>query len=484
MSFFSNISQSQRNVGVFLLIVLFHILFKSYQLTYSGFWYDETFGLFFSQQDWGLIKHTSEWDVNAPLYYYFLWIWRNLFGISEFSIRFSSVLFSSLTAGMIYVFSTKFFNKTTAVIALLIYTSSNEIFFYAHEARCYSILFFLSLCSSYLYFNLLSKKSNGSIILLGIVNFLLIYTHYLTGFILVFQFLLTLLFFNKPFAKQIGAAFLITFLLAFWRFSKKTILLLLNSKKSFWLNKPTFHDLKTTVYDFFNGKEIFFVYLFLIVVLLIVLFASKQSSYLKELITIKSLYILFCSIGIILFLFAASSITPLFTKRYVVYTIPFMCILIGFITGKITQTKLRYIVTGLICLISVYSFSKIDFKTSKPMNYRDAMVFIKQEKTANTAVLVETRDMRDLFNYYYDQAIFSDLKNMNAKMNENSIYIISGIEDLNHIDFNKYNKIIVTQSFVKADIENENFLNTISSHYKKQVINADYKGVTIFVFSN
>ena len=484
MTFLKNISQQTKLVGVFLLIVLLHIIFKSYLLTYSSFWYDETFGLFYSQQDWGLIKHTSEWDINAPLYYYFLWIWRNLFGISEFSIRFSSVLFSSLAAGMIYIFSTKYFNKTTAFIALLIYTSSNEMFFYAHEARCYSIIFFLTICSSYFYFNLLTKKSISSVILLGVINFLLVYTHYLTGLILGFQVLLALCFFNKPFAKQIGIAYLITFLLMFWRFSKKTILLLLNGKKVFWLAKPTFYDLKNVVYDFFNGKEIFFAYLFLIIALLVVFIISKQRSHLKEFIIIKPVYILLCSVGIILFLFATSTITPLFTKRYVVYAIPFMCILIGLIVGKIANNKLKYITTGVICLISVYSFSKIDFRTPKPMNYRDAIVFIKKEKTPNTAVLIESRDMRDLFNYYYDRTIFSDLKNMNAKMSENSIYAISDTEDLKGIDFTKYSKIILTQSFVLAGPENDNLIKTISAHYKTQTSNTNYAGVTIFVFSN
>jgi len=118
------------------------------------------------------------------------------------------------------------------------------------------------------------------------------------------------------------------------------------------------------------------------------------------------------------------------------------------------------------------------------MNYRDAMVFIKKEKTDNTIVLVETKDMRDLFNYYYDKDIFSDLKNMNAKMSENSIYVIGGVEDLGGIDFTKYDKVILTQSFVKPSSENDKLLKTIANHYKTQTANTNYAGVTILVFSN
>jgi cobalamin biosynthesis Co2+ chelatase CbiK len=112
------------------------------------------------------------------------------------------------------------------------------------------------------------------------------------------------------------------------------------------------------------------------------------------------------------------------------------------------------------------------------------MVFIKKEHTTNTATLVENRDMRDLFNYYYDKSIFTDLKNMNEKLKSNSIFIISNIQDVKGIDFSKYNKVILTQTFVKPGNENDTIINHISNHYKNQIANKDYKGVDILVFSN
>ncbi len=484
MTFLKNISQQNKLVAVFLLIVIFHIIFKSFFINYSGFWYDETFGLHYSLQDWGLIKHTSEWDLNPPLYYYFLWIWRNLFGISEFAIRFSSVLFSSLSAGIIYIFSIKYFNKTTALISLLIYTSSNEIFFYSHEARCYSMLFFLTLCSSYFYFNLLNKKSISSIILLGLTNFLLIYTHYLTGLVLVFQGLLILLFFNKTIFKQVSIAFLITLVLAFWRFTKKTILLIFNHEKKFWLSKPTYNDLINTVYDFFNEKEIFFIYVGIIIITLIIIYATNKFKAFKNLFTIKTTYIAFCGVGTIIICYALSSISPVFTKRYVVYALPFICLLIGIIISRINNNKFKYVVTSLICLLSLYSFNKIDFKTPKPMNYRDSMVLIKKEKTPSTLTLVETKDMESLFAYYYDKEIFLDYKNLKTRLNENNIHLISGMQDLQGIDFERYDKLILTQTFVQQKKENEMLLCRLSSIYKKKTLNKDYVGIDIYIFNN
>jgi uncharacterized membrane protein len=406
-----------------------------------------------------------------------------LFGISEFAIRFSSVLFSSLAAGILYVFSLKYFNKMTALIALLIYTSSNEMFFYSHEARCYAILFFLTLSSSYFYFSLMEKKSPPSVILLGVINFLLIYTHYLTGLLLSFQALLIFVFYNKQFAKQISVAFLITFSLAFWRFTQKTIFLIFNHEKSFWLPKASFYDLKMTLYDFFNGKEIFFFYFILILAILIVVYPTNPNLKLKQVIKIKPLYIFLCGVGTIFVCYGIGTIVPVFTKRYVVFSIPFVCALIGFIISKISNSRLKYIAVGLVCLISLYSFTKIDFHTPKHMNYRDAMGCIKKEKTVNTIMLVQTKDMGALFAYYYDKNIFTDYKNIDADLNKESIYTISGIEDLKAIDFTKYDKVILTQTFVQQNKENDAFLNEIATHYKNRTSVKDYEGIAITVFN-
>lgn len=482
MAFLSNISQQTKLVGSFILIIILHIVFKLLFLDYSCFWYDETFGLYYSQQDWGLIKHTSEWDLNPPLYYYFLWIWRNLFGISEFAIRFSSVLFSSLAGGILYIFSLKNFNKTTALIALLIYTSSNEIFFYSHEARCYSILFFLTLSSSYFYFNLIEKKGISSIVLLGIFNFFLIYTHYLTGLILAFQALLVLIFYNKQFAKRIGVAFLITCVLSFWRFTKKTILLIFNHEKNFWLPKASLYNLKTTLYDFFNSRDIFLFYLILITATSIIIFVSKPKFVFKSNSVIKLLYILLCGVGTIIICYAIGVITPIFTKRYVIYAFPFICILIGLIVSRISNHKLKYIAAGLVCLMSLYSFTKIDFHTPKHMNYRDAMVYIKKEKTEGAVTLIQTKDMGALFAYYYDRNIFIDYKNLESDLNKNGIYLIYGAETLKTIDFTKYDKVILTQTFVKADSANNAFLKEIAAHYQNQTTTTSYQGIVINVF--
>ena len=484
MNYFTKLSERRQLSLLFFLIVLLHILFKTYQLTASGFWYDETFGINFSMQDWGLIKHTSEWDLNAPLYYYFLWIWRNLFGIGEFSIRFSSVLFSSLTAGMLFLFAMRFFNKYTALLTLVLFTASNEMFFYAHEARCYALLFFLSICSSYCYFTLQSKKSMMALVFLGVCNFLLIYLHYLSGLILVFQAILLVLFYQPVFLKQVSYSFLITLVLSAWRFTKKTILLLLNHEKSFWLSKPSFEDLKNTVSDLCNGSGFFFFYSLLILTSLsFILFANKRIS-LKSINTFKVLYLFLCSIGTLLLFYFISQFSPLFTKRYVVYTLPFFFLFVGFVVSLIPYFKVRYVLMALCLGSSLLALSKIDFSTPKPMNYRDAVAFVKKEQTPETAILIETKDLGALFSYYYDIALFKDCKNIKENLGKQHIFLISSPEDLQQVDLKKFNKAIWLQSFEKLNINHANLLQTITTAYQRHKTVSHFSGVTILILTN
>src|SRR6185369_15818070 len=78
----------KNNGFIFLLIVVVSLCFKVMYIDRWGFWHDEAFGLYFSQQHWGHLKHISEWNQDPPLYFYFLWIWQHLFGIGEYSLRF------------------------------------------------------------------------------------------------------------------------------------------------------------------------------------------------------------------------------------------------------------------------------------------------------------------------------------------------------------------------------------------------------------
>lgn len=472
----------KKPVYYFVFIFLVHVFFKSLYLDYCGFWFDEVHCVFFSEQHWGHIKHVAEWDINPPLYIYFTYIWRNLFGISEYSIRFACVLFSSLAAGMVFIFSARFFNKATAFIATLIFSASSNILFYAHEARSYSLILFLVLCSSWFFLNLLEKKNTISIIFLGLINFLLIYTHYLIGFIFLFQWVIVLLVFKKDFFKRIFYAYLITLGLCIWRFTVKTILVIFNHEKDFWLPNAGLYEFKTAFYTYFNERNILVFYILLAVVILTHLIYTKRFYRNSKIENLKFVYIVLCGIITVLLGFLISQFTPIFLMRYFLFTSPFMYITIAYLIS-ITEVKLKYIASALVLLVCIYSFSKLELRTQKSMNYRDAMPVIKKLQSPNTVILVETRDMGPLFAYYYDKNIFSDHYNTYARLHEKNIYFVSSAEDVKALDLKKYDKIILTQSFDNINPENASLLAYITSLYKQKASVKYYNEVNILAFS-
>jgi len=472
----------RNNLVVFFLVFILHVAFKILFLTNSGFWYGETFNLFYSEQDWGLIKHTAEWNRNAPLYYYFLWIWRNIFGISEFAIRFSSVFFSALSAGLLYVTVSKHFSRIAAFIALLLFTSSNEIYSYSQEVSCQSVALFLVMTSFLFFFNLLEKKTMTAVILLGVCNFLMIYTQYITVIIPVFQMLVVLFFYNKQIFKSIGVSFLITLLFTFLRLTKKTINFIFYPQKNVQMPEPSFSDLKHMFYNFFNGEILFWIFAGITLLALGYLIYSKRLKFKEKAEKIKFASVLFCGLGGMFACNVLYFLMPEFSKGYFLFTIPFLYVLIGLLVSKLGN-EIKYAMAGLVIFFGLCSFLKMNLNVNKPMDYKNVMMVVKKLRTPETLILVETRDVGHLFAYYFDKSIFTDFKGMESKLNEKGIYLVSTTEDVKAIDLSKYKRVILTQTFETLNPNDKEMIYYVFTKYRFDVYTKRYSEVVLSLFS-
>jgi len=455
----------------FFIIILVNISLKIILLDFSSFWYDEIISVQSASLDFGHIKHVSEWDKNPPFYYYCLSVWIKFFNDSEYCVRLLSVIFSSVSAGILFLFANKHFNKVTAIVVSVLYLSSNTLFFYSHEARAYSLVVLLTLLSSHIFLAIKEKTSIRNVILFGLINFLLIYTHYIAGIVLFFQFILMLFYFDKVEKKHYSFSLLFTLAFVFLRFTKKQFLVIVgfnSSDSPFWLKTSDFNSLVDVLSRFLFSSVLVYPLILLIIIGVIFSFAKKDKK--KYLVLNYSILLGMIAILMVYFL---GKITPIFLDRYLIFSIPFLLLLIAY---SLSLLKYKSIPITISIFFAIYFIPKIDFSTQKAMDYRGVVSFVKQVKNNSDLIIVKTKDIKALFGYYYE-VDFLKLKK-NDLTNADNIIFCSAWEDVTK-DLNKYNRIIVLDVFEELNPKEKEFASNLLSLKPYHSSSKYYNGVKV-----
>ena len=125
---------------------------------------------------------------HTPLYFIILHYWISIFGNTEFSVRFLSVIFGFLTIFMLYKVGALFFDPETGILGALLAALSIFHIYYSQEARMYSMAGALSLFSIYFFVQLFKERTSIPPALGYIISStLLIYTHYIGLFVIAAQ---------------------------------------------------------------------------------------------------------------------------------------------------------------------------------------------------------------------------------------------------------------------------------------------------------
>lgn len=431
-------------IFIFFSFILNFILklFKIDSMPYS---YDEIISVKDTLLDFGHIKHESEWDSNPPFYYYCLWIWEKIFGLSELGIRSFSATFNSLTIITLGFYLKKYFNSIIAIFFTIIYIFHPILQYYAQEARCYSFLIFLISLSIISFHNFILNNNKSNLVILGFINFLLVYTHYVAAIIVPFQFLFIILFYKKHIINNIIAG-LITIFLIYLRFTKKQFELIFgvtsNSIKETWIKKANISNLL----DFFNSM--YFSYVFFILILLSIIYIITKEK--KLIINSKNIlyYFIFISALVPFSFYLIGAITPIFINRYILYTVPFFIIITAYLLFKLN--KIGFILLMLILSIEIYH---LKFGVSKGINFKSVATFTKKFKN-KPLVIINKKDVTELFTFYYDIELFKKINhNSKADLNALNIFDANNIQDMKEINLKNQKTILLFQTF---DLESEN----------------------------
>jgi hypothetical protein len=364
-----------------------------------------------------------------------------------------------------------------AIFGAVLYTLNTYLHFYAHEARSYALVVLLSLLSSILFFNFIRNPKGINIFLLGLVDFLLIYTHYVSGLLIFFQFVFVLSF-NLSLFRKFVLSLLVLSGLVFLRFTKKQFLTIFSFNqegKSFWLRKADFAGLVETLRLFSGSSLLLIVFLILIVISLVLLVRRKNLSTLQFQVLIYSFLVGPLSV---LALFCAGLFKPVFLDRYIIFCVPFFFILISWVIQN--SGKLQILLFCCICGLQLYYY---EFNPGKPMDYRSAAYIVEKLKSTDKKALVilQTKDIAGLFAYYYNRSYFVNEKNMEENLKRENIFSINTISDLKILNYQNVKTVILCQTYQKEEDGELVIKQLISDNYRHASSTA-LKGVKISFF--
>ncbi|MFH1827333.1 MAG: glycosyltransferase family 39 protein [bacterium] len=87
-----------------------------------------------------IITKFSPTDFHPPLYYLFMKFWTNIFGYGEIALRFPSVIFSIITAWIVYLMGKALKSEKVGLWVAALFLFNPLIIYYSQEARPYMLV--------------------------------------------------------------------------------------------------------------------------------------------------------------------------------------------------------------------------------------------------------------------------------------------------------------------------------------------------------
>ena len=163
-----------------LLFACFYVFLCCLNLR-SSIWFDESYSAYLVRGDFGQIWTETAQDVHPPLFYFLLKIWSNIFGNTDFAMRFMSVFFGAISIILAFHLLKRWFGVKTAGVATALLSLSPFLIRYGQEMRMYTLIFAIVLGATYALDLALETRKKRYYIIYAILVALGMWTHYFTA---------------------------------------------------------------------------------------------------------------------------------------------------------------------------------------------------------------------------------------------------------------------------------------------------------------
>ncbi len=395
----------------FILIFALGIFLRIFLLDEESLWLDEGTSLRIARlKAREIIKLES--DANPPLYYLILHFWIKIFGDSEFSLRFPSVIFGSAAIFIVFKLLSSF-DREVALLSSLLTSISTFLVFYSQEARAYSLFLMISTLSYLFLLEALKRGEMKFFIFYTLSVVLMLYTHIYSFFIVFSHIVFVLLCYANRIKK-----FLFFFFLSLLFYIPRAIVVLNQAKKivsqGFWLPKPGLIDIGKTLIQFSGAtypmprdeagnvilKSFIIEYsssailLFIFGVLIFVLHWNFKRVNPERRKFIFMLWIWFLSPIVLPFILSQFLTSFYFTRYAIPSSVAFY--MLASMGMEFIHKKFKNVVLLLILLLSAINLGWYYAKTNKEQ-WREAVKFVEEKAQQNDLVVAS----KYVFYYYF-----------------------------------------------------------------------------------
>jgi mannosyltransferase len=150
------------------------------RLGVPGLWYDEAYTYRQIRR-----SYLEQFEGYQPLYYWIQKPWTSLAGISEWAMRFPSVVGAMLAAALLVVLARRLFDRWTALLSGVFLATSPFVVKWSQQARAYSLLLAAGIAVTLLLLRALERRSRWPWALYGIAFAALLMSHAVAGLLLI-----------------------------------------------------------------------------------------------------------------------------------------------------------------------------------------------------------------------------------------------------------------------------------------------------------
>lgn len=403
-----------------LLIVVANVLLRLPWLGHSSFDLDEAVHVWNAQKPLPDIIARAAGDPNPPLFNILISFWIGLFGVDEAAVRWFSLLFSGAAAGALFVFMRRHFTLRAALLAVLFFTLSSIQLKFAHNARPYSLMVFLMVCSYGMLLEALKRPRPLLLAGYGICTALMLYAHPTSVFNLPAQGLFILWGARSGLRPALLAAGAMVagfggYLL--WYLSIPYF----EGEQGTWLAPPTLADAMQTV-RLLNGSwsdRLFYGQLAIVAVGLGFILRARDRPGMDALL----LGVLWTAVpfwGSFLFSHAAE---PIFQAKYVLSAQVGMTVLLAVALDAVRWHALRWAMVGVLAF--KYA-DAMNWKVTTGEDWRAAAAIVREDGSPRTATFISPWYEFQAFAYHYDRDLYRDHANTQPGLAAQRVFITWG----------------------------------------------------------